>query len=202
MASRSSFPVRIAAVLAAAGCAAVLGAPTADAHSVLVSSSPAQDASITTSPAEAVLVFDEPVERSFTELVVLGPDGTSHWEAAPASVVDARVSAPLRPLGPAGTYAIRYRVTSADGHPVSGAIPFRLTVAGPGSPVPAVTASAPDDNTAPIWPWISGGAVLLGTGFAVARRLTRVEGSSAAHTPNEVASGPEPDGSPTKRRHG
>jgi methionine-rich copper-binding protein CopC len=175
--ARENLVVRIAAVLAAAGCAVLLGAPAADAHSVLVSSSPAEDAAVAVAPAEVALEFNEPVENRFTELAVLGPDGTSHWEAGPASVVDARVSAPLRPLGPAGGYTIRYRVTSADGHPVSGAIPFRLTVAGPASAIPAaaaLTAAAPaGDGSMPLWPWITGGAVLLGTGFAVARRLAR-----------------------------
>ncbi|MGK3207176.1 copper resistance CopC family protein [Amycolatopsis sp. MEPSY49] len=177
MAVRLSFPVRIAAALAAAGCAVLLGAPAAAAHSVLVSSSPAEGAAIATSPADAVLVFNEPVENRFTELAVLGPDGTSHWEAGPVSVVDGRVSVPLRPLGPVGAYAIRYRVTSADGHPVSGTVPFRLTVAGPGSAVPAAaTAASPaGDAAVPLWPWITGGAILLGTGFAVARRLARAD---------------------------
>ncbi|WP_329056162.1 copper resistance protein CopC [Amycolatopsis sp. NBC_01488] len=175
MTSRLSFPLRTAVVLGAAACATLLGAPASDAHSVLLSSSPARDAAIATSPAEAVLVFNESVENSFTELAVLGPDGGSHWEAAPASVVDARVSVPLRPLGPAGAYTIRYRVTSADGHPVSGTVPFRLTAAGPGaaSPPAATAASQGADGTVPLWPWITGGAVLLGTGFAVARRLSR-----------------------------
>ncbi|MEV5712443.1 copper resistance CopC family protein [Amycolatopsis mediterranei] len=177
MTSRWSFPVRLAAAVAAACGAALLGAPAADAHSVLVSSSPAADASVAAGPAEAVLEFNEPVENRFTELAVLGPDGTSHWEAGPASVVDARVSAPLRPLGPAGAYTIRYRVTSADGHPVSGTVGFRLTVAGPAAAVPAAAAVArPDgDGPMPLWPWLTGGAVLLGTGFAVARRLSRAD---------------------------
>ncbi|MBE8521307.1 copper resistance protein CopC [Amycolatopsis sp. H6(2020)] len=177
MTSRWSFPVRIAAALAAAAGAVLLGAPTADAHSVLVSSSPAAGASVAASPAEVVLEFNEPVENRFTELAVLGPDGASHWEAGPASVVDARVSAPVRPLGPAGAYTIRYRVTSADGHPVSGTIPFRLTVAGPEGAVPVAAAVARPDTGGPmpLWPWITGGAVLLGTGFAVARRLSRAD---------------------------
>jgi methionine-rich copper-binding protein CopC len=173
--ARETIVLRLAAVLAAAGCAVLLGAPAADAHSVLVSSSPSRDAAVADSPAEAVLVFNEQVENRFTELAVLGPDGSSHWEAGPASVVDDRLSAPLRPLGPAGVYTIRYRVTSADGHPVSGAVPFRLTVAGPGAAAPAaaMTASPGGTGSMPLWPWITGGAVLLGTGFAVARRLAR-----------------------------
>jgi hypothetical protein len=157
-------------VLAAAGCTFLLSAPAADAHSVLLSSSPAADAAVAESPAEAVLVVNEPVENRFTELAVLGPDGTSHWAAGP-SIVDGRVSAPVRP----GAYTIRYRVTSADGHPVSGAIAFRLTVAGPGAAAPAaaMTASPAGAGSMPLRPWISGGAVLLGTGFAVARRPAR-----------------------------
>ncbi|MGW4526884.1 copper resistance protein CopC [Amycolatopsis sp. NPDC004378] len=91
----------------------------------------------------------------------------------PASVVDARVTTPLRPLGAVGTYTIRYRVTSADGHPVSGAVPFRLTTAGPGAAAPAAAAPPPAEERMPLWPWITGGAVLLGTGFAVARRVAR-----------------------------
>lgn len=176
MASRLSFPARLVVALAAGG-AVLLGAPAADAHSVLISSSPAENAAVTASPAEAVLEFGEAVENRFTELTVLGPDGASHWEAGPASVVDARVSAPLRELGPAGVYTIHYRVTSADGHPVSGTIPFHLTVAGPATAAPsaAATAAAPRDGTMPLWPWITGGAVLLGTGFAVARRLARAD---------------------------
>ncbi|WP_410638913.1 copper resistance CopC family protein [Amycolatopsis sp. lyj-346] len=178
MTSRCSFAVRMAAVLAAIGAAAVLGAPAAAAHSVLVSSSPSADAALAVTPAEAVLEFNEPVENRFTELTVLGPDGASHWEAGPVSVVDTRVSAPLRPLGPAGAYTIRYRVTSADGHPVSGTIPFRLTAAGGGdAAVPAAAAAARpgEDGPVPLWPWITGGAVLLGTGFAVARHLSRAD---------------------------
>ncbi|MEQ0559979.1 copper resistance CopC family protein [Amycolatopsis sp. NEAU-NG30] len=175
MASPSTFPVRIGVALAAAAWTLLLSAPPADAHSILVSSSPSRDAALAQAPAEAALVFNEPVENQFTELAVIGPDGTSHWESGPASVVDARVSAPLRALGPAGTYTIRYRVTSADGHPVSGAIPFRLTVAGPATapPTAALAAAAPAPDDMPLWPWITGGAVLLGTGFAVARRLAR-----------------------------
>ncbi|WP_410567323.1 copper resistance protein CopC [Amycolatopsis sp. cmx-4-61] len=181
MASRLPVPVRIAVALAAAGCAVLFGAPAANAHSVLLSSSPARDAAVTTPPAEVALVFNEPVETRFTELAVLGPDGASHWEAGSVSIVDGRVAAPLRPLGPAGGYTIRYRVTSADGHPVSGAIPFRLTVPGPGTADPAtaapdtaaMAASPADGGSMPLWPWITGGAVLLGTGFAVARRLSR-----------------------------
>ena len=119
-----------------------------------------------TPPSRIVLEFNEQPEAHFAELVVIGPDGSSHWEAGPPSIVDNSVSAPLRELGPAGGYTIRYRVTSADGHPVSGSIPFTLTAAGTG--VPASATVAPAAEPMPLWPWITGGAIFLVTGIAVA----------------------------------
>lgn len=168
-------PKRVGAVLLVAGFAFLLGTP-ASAHSVLLSSAPAANAAIAAAPAEVVLQFNEPLESGFTELVVLGPDGGSHWEGGPPSIVDGKVSAPLRTLGPAGGYTIRYRVISADGHPVSGAVPFTLTAAGSGSAAPAAAQTAAPvapDSSMPLWPWITGAAVLFGTGFAVARRVAR-----------------------------
>jgi methionine-rich copper-binding protein CopC len=168
---------RVAVVVLVAGFALLLGTP-ASAHSVLLSSTPAANAAIAAAPAQAVLQFNEPLEPGFTELVVLGPDGGSHWEGGPPSIVDGKVSAPLRTLGPAGGYTIRYRVISADGHPVSGTVLFTLTVAGAGTAAPAPAAAAQaamvaPDSSMPLWPWIIGAAILFGTGFAVARRVAR-----------------------------
>lgn len=171
-------PTRVAAVFLLTGFAFLLGTP-ASAHSVLLSSTPGANAAIAAAPAEVALQFNEPLESGFTELVVLGPDGGSHWEGGPPSIVDGKVSAPLRALGPAGSYTIRYRVISADGHPVSGAVPFTLTVAGSGTAAPAPApataqaAMAAPDSSMPLWPWITGAAILFGTGFAVARRVAR-----------------------------
>ena len=49
-------------------------------------------------------------------------------------------SVALLPLGPTGTYTVNYRVTSADGHVVSGAWSFELTGPGTGTPGPPVGA--------------------------------------------------------------
>ena len=167
-------------------------APTAGAHSVLMSSTPAKDSSIATAPAQVVLEFNEPLSRGFTELSVIGPDGKSHWETGAATITGDKLGNGLRPLGPAGRYTMTYHVISADGHPVSGAVPFTLTVAGPktATPLPAadippsaagpivaaVAAPATGDNAAasgsvPVWPWIAGAVVLLAAGVLVARRI-------------------------------
>jgi methionine-rich copper-binding protein CopC len=186
---------RTGAVLAAIIIGLLVGAPAASAHSVLLSSSPAKDSSIPSGPPAVVLEFNEALDHGFTELVILGPDGTSHWEAGPAKISSTRLSAPLRTLGPAGSYAMHYRVISADGHPVSGTVNFTLTAAGPGTPAtpgaagnspaagaqaaaginpqPAVALPSTTNDTVPAWPWIAGGVVLLGVGIVVARRIAR-----------------------------
>lgn len=159
---------------------ALAGTQPAMAHSVLVSSDPAKDSSIASAPSVVTLVFNEPLDRGFTELAVLGPDGSSHWEGGAPVVTGEKLSAPLRPLGAAGVYTVKYRVVSADGHPVSGSVPFTLTAAGPGTaaadPVvrtdTAVARPATDDSV-PMWPWIGGAALVAVAGAFVARLIAK-----------------------------
>ena len=66
-------------------------------------------------------------------MTVVGPDGNL-WSTGEPRVQGAVISIDLMPLGPAGTYTVNYRVTSADGHVVSGSWPFHLTTAGTGNP--------------------------------------------------------------------
>lgn len=176
-------------VLAAIAC--VLSAPaftssTAEAHSFLESSTPAPDSSVPAGPARVVLTFNEPLDSGFTELTVLGPDGTTRWESGSPAVSGAVLSAPVKPLGPAGKYTVKYRIVSADGHPVSGSYSFTLTKAGTGvaaaaAPSPATPAAVaaqtaprnePNDNV-PVWVWIAAAAVLLIAGGTVAARVSR-----------------------------
>jgi methionine-rich copper-binding protein CopC len=172
----------------------VLTAPAASAHSVLESSAPAKDSSIATAPAEVVLQFNEPLDTGFTELAVLGPDGASHWEGGTPVITGPKLSAPLKPLGPAGKYTVHYRIVSSDGHPVFGTFAFTLTSAGPatttsvpaaptqpgssGMDVSAANMSAPSDDGGgvPVWPWVGGAVALLIAGAVVAVRIGRGPG--------------------------
>lgn len=178
-------PVRRGAVLLLlAGLALLFGASPAWAHSRLEGSSPAQGASLSTPPATVSLTFNEPVQIEFSTLTVIGPDGAD-YHTGDLSEVDNTVTAGVLPLGPAGTYQIGYRVVSADGHPVAGAIPFTLTAPGPGSSAakPAggsalgsaspVAVPSSGDTGAPVWPWVVGGVVLVGGGAALALRVGR-----------------------------
>lgn len=155
------------------------GGRPALAHSVLVSSDPVKDSSIATAPPVVTLVFNEPLDHGFTELAVLGPDGTSHWEGGAPTIVAEKLSAPLRTLGAAGVYTVKYRVVSADGHPVSGSVPFTLTTSGAGTAVDpvvqtdtAVVRPAADDAM-PVWPWIAGAVLVAIAGVFVARRIAK-----------------------------
>ncbi|MBB2506240.1 copper resistance protein CopC [Amycolatopsis echigonensis] len=159
---------------------------SAEAHSFLESSVPAKDSSIDAGPAKIVLTFNEPLDSGFTELTVLGPDGATHWEAAAATVAGAALSAPVKPLGPAGKYTVDYRIVSADGHPVSGSYSFTLTkpgtgvaaaaAAAPPAPPSTAAASAARENDGsgdvPPWVWVAAAAVLLIAGGIVAARIS------------------------------
>ena len=179
MSRRSARSRRIARWLAAVALSgiALLGLATpALAHNTLVGSDPADGASLASGPGTVTLTFDQPVQEGFNTVTVLGPNG-DHWENGAATVRGNVVSAQVRPLGPAGTYTVGYRILSADGHPVYGSVKFTLTAAGTGTPAPpsSAAASAPSGGGdqgggTPIWPWLVGAAVLLGVGVVFALR--------------------------------
>jgi hypothetical protein len=129
------------------------------------------------------LTFDLPIQQGdFDVITVTGPNNT-RWDAGAAKVDSNVISAPVRPLGPAGQYTIGYRILSADGHPVSNTVKFTLTKAGtgtPATPAAAPTSSSSNDSGGiPIWPWIVGGVLLLGLGVFVALRMGRVPEDSS-----------------------
>ena len=119
---------RFAALLAAAVSALaipVLTAAPANAHAVLVASSPIDGAHLDTPPSEVTLTFDEivrPVPGAAQVISATGAradDGSAHLTADGTTIV-----IPLRPDLPRGSYAATYRVVSADTHVVSGSISF------------------------------------------------------------------------------
>ncbi|MBY8858755.1 copper resistance protein CopC [Nocardia sp. CA2R105] len=161
----------VAIALLTAGLA-VLGAGPAAAHSILVSVDPADGAQLSTGPARVTFTFNENLQPSFPSVTVVGPDGNLWSEGQP--VVDGpRVSIAVRELGPAGKYTMAYRVTSADGHPVSGTRSFTLTTAGHGTPGPKADAGSSSgggggSGGVPVWVFIVGAVVLFGGGLAFA----------------------------------
>src|SRR4029077_8527213 len=90
-----------------------------------------------------------------------GPD-ENLWSTGEPRVDGAVISIDVMPLGPAGTYTVKYRVPSADGHVVSGSWPFHLTTAGTGNPGPPAAAAADNPEGIPVWPFLAAAAGLPG----------------------------------------
>ncbi len=149
-----------AALLAAVILAVTIGAGIAFAHATRLSADPPQDAALAAGPAKVCATFNEPLQITFAAMTVVGPDDNL-WSSGQAQVQGTVLSVPLRPLGPVGTYRVHYRVTSADGHPVSGSWSFRLTVAGTGQPGPAVPRGGATGGI-PVWSLALGALVLAG----------------------------------------
>lgn len=158
-------------MLAVLAVLAVAGAGVASAHATRIAAVPADGAKLTQSPPRVSATFNEALQSGFAAMTVVGPDGNLWSEPAP-QVQGAVLSVGVRPLGPAGTYTVNYRATSADGHVVSGSWRFELAVAGSGTPGPSVTAAEPPDDAIPVWPFVAGAAVVVGAGawWAVRRR--------------------------------
>lgn len=107
------------------------GAPRAAAHNTLQGTDPADGSTVDAPPSRVTLTFDQPAQALGTEVVVLGPDGAIASTGS-AELVDNTVAQALADGLAAGTYTVQWRVTSADGHPLSGELTF---TAAAGSPV-------------------------------------------------------------------
>src|SRR5439155_17299399 len=79
-----------------------------------------------------------------------------------------------QPLGDlrAGRYTLAYRVTSTDGHPVSGKTSFTVTGASPATPAATAGAGTHGGGTRPQRPYLLGvlGLLAVAAGWWIARR--------------------------------
>ncbi len=117
-------------VVGALGAPAVTATP-ASAHDVLISTAPAANATVATVPAEVTLTFDEPAVAVGATIRVSGPAGDV--QSGTPRLVDRSVTQDVAAGSPAGTYRVAWRVTSADGHPVTGEFSFTATASGGGT---------------------------------------------------------------------
>jgi copper resistance protein C len=151
---------------------AVAGAAAASAHATRVASDPVENAELSQAPQKVSATFNETLQPQFAAMTVVGPDGNL-WSAGDPQVAGAVVSVGVRPLGPSGTYTVNYRVTSADGHVVSGSWSFRLTVPSTGTPGPSASATNPSGDGTPVWPFFVAASVIVAAGVLWAVRRQR-----------------------------
>ncbi|ACQ78829.1 copper resistance protein CopC [Beutenbergia cavernae DSM 12333] len=139
--------------------AVVATALPASAHNALVSQTPADGATLDAAPTEIVLEFNEPASDIGNEIQVVGADGVDVAHGAPTLDGTSVVQHLTTDLA-GGAYTVNWRVTSADGHPISGTSTFTLALpeatteptaepTAEATPTePEATASATDDAAA------------------------------------------------------
>jgi copper transport protein len=115
-------PLFIAALASVVPALAPAG--TAHGHAVLIRSEPASGQLLAEAPAEVRMTFNERVSLALGGVDVLAASGAGVGRGPPQAV-DNRVLAPVDAHEP-GTYAVAWRVLSADGHPVRGAFVFSV----------------------------------------------------------------------------
>ena len=112
-----------AALLGGVTAPAVLLAPVAAAHSVLISVDPEDGSQLDAAPEQIVLTFNEEVNQNFASVAVTAGDDRTNRVTGEPMVDGETVTARVDDLAP-GAYTVGYRVTSADGHVVSGSSVF------------------------------------------------------------------------------
>jgi hypothetical protein len=136
----------------------LLRASPAAAHTELTASTPSPGAVVASTTAEVVLTFSGRVQGDFSTVAVTGPDGADRARG-PLAVRGGRVVQGLDAPLAAGAWTVAYRVIAADGHPVTGTVPFTVAAAAqaPSTPPAPSTPSAP--STVPSSPSASPAAV-------------------------------------------
>jgi methionine-rich copper-binding protein CopC len=151
---------------------AVAGAGAASAHATRIATDPVENTELSQAPQRVSAMFNEALQPQFAAMTVVGPDGNL-WSTGDPQVDGAVISVGVRPLGPSGTYTVNYRVTSADGHAVSGSWSFRLTVASTGTPGPSASTTNPSGDGIPVWPFFVAAGVIVAAGAFWAVRRQR-----------------------------
>jgi methionine-rich copper-binding protein CopC len=114
--------------VAVALLAGVLLAPAvAWSHAELVKSVPARRAALTTAPPRVRLAFNERVEAKFSRVSVWDAKGAQvDLKDAEVDPEDGRQLTVGLPALEPGTYTVRFRVLSVDGHVVESQFPFTV----------------------------------------------------------------------------
>lgn len=157
-------------------------APAALAHSELVSSDPADGATLDAPPQTVSFTFNEALMPDFVRFIGTDPSGATG--DLPVSSVDGPTATIEWPAGaPGGEWRVNYRVVSQDGHPIEGGITFTYAAASPtasptsaaptsaaptsAAPTPAPTSALPSPSTSPAADTSEGSSGLLIAGLAV-----------------------------------
>ena len=97
------------------------------AHATLVKSDPPRRASLSSSPKQIQLWFNEKIEGSYASVTVLDSNKKSITENNPEVVLDDPKSVVLNiPQMEPARYTVQYRVMSVDGHVIASSYDFSI----------------------------------------------------------------------------
>lgn len=100
----------------------------ASAHAYILKSTPYENEIVNQAPQKVTIEFDETIQASFNSLEVFDSEGNrvdqknGRINPKNPSIIETGLAENL----PNGTYSIKWRVVSSDGHPVEGVIPFQV----------------------------------------------------------------------------
>jgi len=114
---------------------------TASAHDQILSTTPADGQQVMAAPTEVTLRFTEDVLSIGAVVLVVDGHGTD-WTDGKVRLEGIEATQALKPGAPDGAYQVRWRVVSADGHPVSGAFAFSVGAVAPTDSIAPTTATA------------------------------------------------------------
>jgi len=132
---------------------ALIAARPAAAHAELESSDPQDAAVLATAPRAVSFTFGETLIAQGNAITATDVASGSRVALGPVSVSGDTVTASWPPDATAAEYRVAYRVVSADGHPIQGAISFSIrgaaaSASGSGASSPTA-APAPTESALP-----------------------------------------------------
>ena len=114
-----------AAAVAAQLLVAIIFAPRADAHAVIIDSTPMVNQTVAPGALDIKLHYNSRIDHQRSRVTLIGPDGAGRpIEIVPDSSPDV-VAGHVKELAP-GQYRIRWQVLAVDGHLTRGDIPFSV----------------------------------------------------------------------------
>jgi copper transport protein len=131
-----------------------MGTAPASAHAQLLDTNPQEGEVLADWPQTAELRFNEPVRLIDGGIRLLSGDGTAPFTLA-AQVLDHAVIAVFPSSLPDGAYALSYRVVSADGHALTGAITFRVGLATTALPGPDLSGDSSSSTSEGAVAWLT-----------------------------------------------
>lgn len=102
------------------------------AHDQIIEQIPNENEVLEVAPDEITLEFTGELMDITQLAMVLDADGTD-WVSGPMQVTQRTAVQPLLPDMPEGSYQVRWRVVSSDGHPISGSFEFAVGQETPGA---------------------------------------------------------------------